>query len=191
VTHRGVPVSANLRLYSRSASDSPWVVDTQTWSNSNGEYYFCNKSGAEFAVGYEGGLTSAGFMKPCFYEGVSTVESATPLTFDLATTVSGIDLALTQPDPVVTGRSQADGTPVANVEVRVYEQSGGSWDWVSVSDPTDEKGAYAVRGLENGTYRLGVSGYSDRSTLWGASFFTTSGPSPSTVASASGRCRRD
>ena len=185
-TYHGDPVAnAGVRLYSRAATSDPWVYVRTQSTNSDGEYYFCNQSGAQYAVGFEGGWTSAGPMKPCFYDGASTVESATPLAFDLLATMSGIDLPLTMVDPSITGRvTRAGGSPLADTPVVLYVNSGGEW-FPATPALTDDAGVYQFFGLPNGTYRVGTWPQPDRSVLTVPSFFATSGPSPSDVASAS------
>jgi hypothetical protein len=186
VTYNGAPVSSALvTLYSRVDSSSPWVGSRTESTDSNGAYYFFDTAAAEYAIGFGGGWTNSGYMKPCFYLGASTVDSATPLTFDLTHTMDGVDLALAMADASITGKvTKADGTAVPNAEVLTYEEDAGGWRPTREGVYTDARGNFAVYGLDDGVYRLGVPGYTDRSTMWGPAFHTAASPSASTIASA-------
>jgi 5-hydroxyisourate hydrolase-like protein (transthyretin family) len=183
-TCNGDPVyDAHVILYSRATSIAPWEMADETWTTEDGYYYFYNHEGAEFAVGFPGGRANDKLLKPYYHDGASTLASATPFSLSL-TASRTIDLPLQWIDPSISGRvTNADGTPAAGQYISTYRLSPGGWQSYE-GTTTNADGTYEFY-IEPGVRRVGVGDLIDRSVLLGASFYTTSGPAASDVASAS------
>ncbi len=95
--------------------------------------------------------------RPCA-AGACDVTDGTPITVTAATTTSGIDFALTRGGTIsgtVTNRST--GQPVPGAEVGVYASLGDLGTVATVR--ADEKGAYAIPGLDAGDYYVQASAH--------------------------------
>jgi len=124
------------------------VASTQTASD--GTYTIAGLATGSYKVGFVPG----GTYLPQFYDGKASLAAADPVAVTAGSTTSAINAAL-----VVSGSGQISGTvtdastssPVGNVEVDVYDSSGG---FVS-SVQTASNGTYIVPGLATGSYKVG------------------------------------
>ena len=108
-------------------------------------------------------LYADGFNYQPGYFGGTTLAEADDVVVATNATVSGRDLQLT-PDGRLAGRvTDADGDPLDEVRVSLYQlHDGTDWGFID-SDSTDASGGYTLPGLGAGTYRLA---FSDRSGFY-------------------------
>lgn len=88
--------------------------------------------------------------------------------------------ALTQPATIMGTVTRPDGTPAPNQEVQAYQRgpglAGRPGDWeVQATTQTDASGAFALRGLGGGTYRLRFLGTPHLEAWWGGAEKVESG----------------
>jgi|GEM_PF-1682413 len=107
------------------------------------------------------------YMSQC-YDGAPNFESAKDISVTSGQTVKDINAVLLEGGHISGKVVTADGQPVPNVSVEVYQNKEacqcGGWQWVG-SSYTNEMGQYEVVGLPNGTYRVGFFSWGDHQKI--------------------------
>lgn len=164
--------------------DSGWEEVAHAYTDGSGAYDVSGLPTGEHVVGFH---DEYGYHLAEYWDDVVTLAEATPVGVTAGATVAGKDAELAR-YAMITGTVTAP-LPVGDVVVTAYEKVDGSWEWVTSTWVED--GAYELRGLPGGTYRLRFRDYSDqlRTEFWNdkASIDLADDITVATGASATGR----
>ena len=127
----------------------------QTGTDVNGDYNFPTVEPGTYRIGFR---DDAGEYAREYWEDAATLDEADDIVVGVSQdlTADGVLAPASRFQGTVTGPG---GAPLADITVRAYEYDDG-WTQVS-SASTAADGAYQVRGLSPGVYRLGFSDPSD------------------------------
>ncbi|MDI6900673.1 MAG: cell wall-binding repeat-containing protein [Anaerosomatales bacterium] len=114
----GIEVSA----YLPGAVDEPDLVDL-TFTAADGTYSLTLETG-EYVIGYMGGDTGYGFS---FYDDVRFYDDSTTVAVAPATDTGGIDAAMLKVGSMSGTVTNADGVPLADIQVQLWFDDGGTW----------------------------------------------------------------
>ena len=159
------------------AYDTNGDLIATTATGSNGTYVLTNLATASYRVGFVDDLGS-GLYLPTFYNGSSTLASATAVAVSAGATSGSISAGLTLGGQITgTVKDAGSGLATANVAVAAYDGSG----TIVASTFTAADGTYTLSQLVSGNYRVGFAGpgigpplayvpqfYSAQATLAGA-----------------------
>ena len=149
------PAVANVEVdvFAVSTGD---VVDA-TCTAANGTYTTSALAPGSYTVGFATGLgdgscaSSATTYLPTYYASVSSLSAATAVTVTAGSTKTGIDAALMESGQI-SGMVSASGSPVAGIEVDVFDPTGAVVD----ATCTGSTGTYTVT-VAIGNYRVGFA----------------------------------
>ncbi len=133
--------------------DGEWNRAEHAETDENGEYAIYDLWDDDFAVGFEDEYAEDGYYAPEFYDDVASIDLATGVAVTEGVTTAGIDAALAEGAPSITGNVTAEdsGDPLCCIDVALYYYNPGDpgwyvWEWAW----TDEGGDYAFYGLGDG-----------------------------------------
>ena len=131
-----------------------WVPINYAYTDSNGQYDLGGVAPGTYRVGFDDEI--GGHIAE-FYDDAPEVEDATDLVVTTDQTTSGIDAQLAKGGHITgTLRSDQNGNPLPEVEVKVYRYNNQDRYWEPVSSElTDSNGQYDLGGLRSGSYRVG------------------------------------
>jgi hypothetical protein len=119
-------------------------------TNSGGEYTIVGLATGEYRVGFYPD-TGQNYLTQ-FYDGKSSVSEAKTLSVTAGTTTPGIDAAMVAGGQITgTATDATDGTPLADIQVSVYDANGSSPIAYAV---TSSSGEYTVSRLSAGAYKV-------------------------------------
>jgi uncharacterized repeat protein (TIGR01451 family) len=144
---RGASISGTLTDADGNGIDRGWAtaegpVWTEVRTRSDGTYTLSGLTPGEYVVSF----TGRGSL-PEYFDDVTDVEDATPVSVEADGSVTGIDASLSRGATISGTVTDEDGLPVAGVRV---DADGPTWSWTT-SGPD---GRYTVSGLVAGEYRL-------------------------------------
>jgi Carboxypeptidase regulatory-like domain len=112
-----------------------------------GSYQVCFQSAPE------SGTSPTGYLDECYDDQPPHTTSPTLVPVELGQTSTGINAALAVAGAVTGVVTDPQGTPVSDIEVRMYHSSQGAG-----TGRTDGTGTYTVKGLATGSYTLCFDG---------------------------------
>ena len=156
---RGAPLQG-VRILATSGDESRW-----TSSDATGGYSLDGLPPGSWKIEFSGDYRS---YVPEWYDDKPDLAGADALTIGLGQAITGIDAVLTEYGRIRGSVTGAQGQPLAGISVAAYARDGrGYWNYVSDAS-TDATGAYSVRGLVGGDYRVA---FYDHSNTYLGEFF--------------------
>ncbi|RYD21855.1 MAG: hypothetical protein EOP88_09915 [Verrucomicrobiaceae bacterium] len=140
--------------YRHSGHWGTWYEVLTTYTRSDGTYSFQHLDSGAIRLRFR---DVTGTFLTEFHDNKATLETAGDILVSAATTVSGVDASMVLAGSIAGTVTGPDGlTPLENVYVNVYRQTGGFPGWENVSYTlTGPDGRYVIEGLEQGAYRVG------------------------------------
>ena len=145
---------ADVRVTAYAFDDTwdEWSSVTSVWTDEAGDYRIGGLVADDYRLRFR---DSESVHVTEFWDDAATLEAATSIPVGAGATVTGKDAELAEGGHITGQVTDAEGTPLADVWVSVY-QVHPDWGWDEVGYAyTDGSGAYDVSGLPTGDYVVG------------------------------------
>jgi 5-hydroxyisourate hydrolase-like protein (transthyretin family) len=147
--------------YDDRDSDEWWDYVKGAKTNENGEYLIGGLSHGTYRVQFED--YDKGLYATKCYGGPAAVNSAENVILSKSSTLEGVNVSLSYASTISGMVTDSSGSPLNGISVSIHQYNSREdwWHWVSESS-TDANGAYALRGVGSGTYRIEFRDYSGK-----------------------------
>jgi protocatechuate 3,4-dioxygenase beta subunit len=147
--------------YDDRDSDEWWDYVKGATTNENGEYLIGGLSHGTYRVQFED--YDKGLYATKCYGGPAAVNSAENVILSKSSTLEGVNVSLSHASTISGVVKELNGLPIQGVSVSVYQYDSEDdwWHWMSGAS-TEANGAYALRGVGSGTYRIEFRDYSGK-----------------------------
>lgn len=143
-----------VNLY-RPDDNGGWMQVNEVSTKLDGTYLIRGLAAGVFRVGFFD--WDYGIYAPEYYNNAANLASASDVRVGVATTVSGINAALSEYGHITGRVTGPDGvTPLEDIRVRAYVWDPVDKEWQTIGSAyTGSDGGYDLEGLTTGTYRVG------------------------------------
>lgn len=178
VTDRTGNALANIEISAwrpQTFPDMPWGQVANTVTDQQGRYSLSGLTPGTYRIGFAIRYPPERFVGE-FYPDVSTIDAATDVVVSEGIVTSHIDAELGRPSHLGGQINNANGTPLADINVTFYrygetDDNQLGWQYYDAT-PTDANGIYLSPGLAPGIYRIG---YQDFTNVYHTAFYNNVG----------------
>ncbi|MGB0384201.1 MAG: carboxypeptidase regulatory-like domain-containing protein [Ardenticatenaceae bacterium] len=149
-----------VEVYHYNSEYNYWEWNGYAVTDSTGKYDVPGLMSGTYRVAF---LDWQGRYLPEYYDNAADLESATDVPVTAEQTTEGINASLSEGGHITGSITNADGNPVPDIAVEVYQYHETEQVWLSIHyGHTDGSGRYDVGGLQSGTYRVGFFDWQSR-----------------------------